>query len=56
MSDTTAGLRRKIESAGDLQSVVRTMKTLAAAGIGQYEPAACALGDYARTGLGGTRV
>ena len=26
MSDTTASLRRKIDSAGDLQSVVRTMK------------------------------
>ncbi|HXV24843.1 MAG TPA: hypothetical protein VED46_11340, partial [Alphaproteobacteria bacterium] len=30
MSDTTASLRRKITSAGDLQSVVRTMKALAA--------------------------
>ena len=30
MSDTTASLRRKIGSAGDLQSVVRTMKALAA--------------------------
>ena len=30
MSDTTASLRRKIISAGDLQSVVRTMKALAA--------------------------
>ena len=30
MSDTTASLRRKISSAGDLQSVVRTMKALAA--------------------------
>ena len=28
MSDTTASLRRKITSAGDLQSVVRTMKSL----------------------------
>ena len=31
MSDSTASLRRKIQSAGDLQSVVRTMKALAAA-------------------------
>jgi hypothetical protein len=37
MSDTTASLRRKISSAGDLQSVVRTMKALAASSIGQYE-------------------
>lgn len=37
MSDTAASLRRKIAGAGDLQSVVRTMKALAAANIGQYE-------------------
>ena len=55
MSDTTASLRRKISSAGDLQSVVRTMKALAASSIGQYEKSVCALGDYYRTvelGLG----
>jgi len=55
MSDSTASLRRQIRSADDLQSVVRTMKTLAASSIGQYEQAVCALGDYARTvelGLG----
>ncbi len=55
MSDTTASLRRKINSAGDLQSVVRTMKALAAASIGQYEKSVRALGDYYRTvelGLG----
>ena len=55
MSDTAARLSRKIESAGDLQSVVRTMKTLAAASIGQYEKSVRALGDYYRTvelGLG----
>ncbi|WP_295389729.1 F0F1 ATP synthase subunit gamma [uncultured Thiodictyon sp.] len=49
MSDTTASLRRKIKGAGDLQSVVRTMKTLAASNIGQYEQAVLALADYART-------
>jgi len=49
MSDSTASLRRQIRSAGDLQSVVRTMKTLAASSIGQYEQAVRALGDYART-------
>ena len=55
MSDTTASLRRKISSAGDLQSVVRTMKSLAAASIGQYEKSVRALADYYRTielGLG----
>ncbi|MBE7499248.1 MAG: F0F1 ATP synthase subunit gamma [Verrucomicrobiales bacterium] len=49
MSTTTASLRRKIQSAGDLQSVVRTMKALAAASIGQYQQAVRALGDYYRT-------
>src|SRR5665811_1016676 len=55
MSDTTESLRRKISSAGDLQSVVRTMKALAASSIGQYEKSVRALGDYYRTvelGLG----
>ncbi|MCF8176770.1 MAG: F0F1 ATP synthase subunit gamma [Burkholderiaceae bacterium] len=49
MSDTTASLSRKISSAGDLQSVVRTMKALAASSIGQYEQSVRALGDYYRT-------
>src|SRR5450432_3084400 len=55
MSDTTASLTRKINSAGDLQSVVRTMKALAASSIGQYEKSVRALADYYRTvelGLG----
>ena len=55
MSDTTASLRRKIGGAGDLQSVVRTMKSVAASSIGQYENSVRALGDYYRTvelGLG----
>ncbi|CAM2890537.1 F0F1 ATP synthase subunit gamma [Legionella anisa] len=46
MSDTTASLRRKINGAQELQSVVRTMKALAAASIGQYEKSAQALADY----------
>ena len=46
MSDSTAGLRRKIGSAGQLQSVVRTMKALAASSIDQYERAVSALADY----------
>lgn len=55
MSDSTASLRRQIGSAGDLQSVVRTMKALAASSIGQYERSVSALADYYRTvelGLG----
>ncbi len=56
MSDTIASLRRKINSAGDLQSVVRTMKAVAASSIGQYEKSVRALADYYRAvelGLGG---
>jgi F-type H+-transporting ATPase subunit gamma len=49
MSDTIASLRRKIDSAGDLQSVVRTMKAVAASSIGQYEKSVSALADYYRT-------
>ncbi|MEO8546041.1 MAG: F0F1 ATP synthase subunit gamma [Burkholderiaceae bacterium] len=49
MSDSAAGLRRTISSASDLQSVVRTMKALAASSIGQYEQSVRSLADYART-------
>src|SRR5581483_2568012 len=49
MSDTLAGLRRKIDSAATLESVVRTMKAMAASSIGQYEEAVRALADYERT-------
>ena len=55
MSETTASLRRKIDNASDLQSVVRTMKSLAASSIGQYERSVAALADYFRAvelGLG----
>jgi F-type H+-transporting ATPase subunit gamma len=55
MSDTIESLSRKISSASDLQSVVRTMKALAASSIGQYEKSVRALADYYRTveiGLG----
>jgi F-type H+-transporting ATPase subunit gamma len=48
-------MRRKIAGAGDLQSVVRTMKAAAASSIGQYERSVSALGDYYRAvelGLG----
>jgi F-type H+-transporting ATPase subunit gamma len=49
MSDTLTSIRRKIGSAGDLQSVVRTMKALAASSIGQYEQSVRALAGYYRT-------
>ena len=55
MSDTAASLRRKLAGAGDLQSVVRTMKSVAASSIGQYEKSVSALAGYYRTvelGLG----
>ena len=55
MSDSTASLRRKIGGGKDLQSVVRTMKAVAASSIGQYEKSVRALDDYYRTvelGLG----
>jgi F-type H+-transporting ATPase subunit gamma len=49
MSETAASLRHQIANAGDLESVVRTMKAMAAANIGQYENAVRSLGDYYRT-------
>lgn len=49
MSDTVASLRRKIASAGELGSVVRTMKAMAASSIGQYENAVRSLDNYYRT-------
>lgn len=48
MSDSIAALRRKINGAGDLHAVVRTMKALAASSIGEYERAVRALTDYDR--------
>jgi F-type H+-transporting ATPase subunit gamma len=49
MSDTLVSLRRKIGGAGDLKSVVRSMKALASSSIGQYEKSVLALADYYRT-------
>jgi len=49
MSDSVASLRHKIASAGELESVVRTMKAMAASSIGQYENAVHSLDDYYRT-------
>jgi F-type H+-transporting ATPase subunit gamma len=55
MSETIESMRAKMDSASDLQTVVRTMKALAAANIGQYEKSVSALSDYYYTvelGLG----
>jgi F-type H+-transporting ATPase subunit gamma len=49
MTVTVASLRHKIVGASDLQSVVRTMKAVAASSITQYENPVRALADYART-------
>jgi F-type H+-transporting ATPase subunit gamma len=49
MSDTLENLRRKIDGATELESVVRTMKALAASSIVQYERAVRSLDDYYRT-------
>jgi F-type H+-transporting ATPase subunit gamma len=49
MSDSVASLRHKIASAEELESVVRTMKAMAASSIGQYENAVRSLDDYYRT-------
>ncbi len=49
MSGISEGLGRKIGSARDLQSIVRSMKALAASNIGQYERAVAALYEYYRT-------
>ena len=49
MSNTAISLRRKIATAGDLESVVRTMKAMAASSISQYENAVRSLDDYDRT-------
>jgi F-type H+-transporting ATPase subunit gamma len=48
MSESVASLRHKIASAGELESVVRTMKAMAAASIGQYENAVRSLDEYYR--------
>ena len=46
---TLESLRGKIETATDMRSVVKTMKTLAAVSIRQYERAVEALAEYNRT-------
>jgi len=47
--ETLASLRRKLDGALDIKSVVRTMKAMAASNIHQYEMAVLSLADYYRT-------
>jgi F-type H+-transporting ATPase subunit gamma len=47
--DTLENLNRKIGSAGELESIVKTMKEMAASNIGQFEMATIALNDYYKT-------
>jgi F-type H+-transporting ATPase subunit gamma len=49
MSDSSENLRHRINGASDLQSVVRTMKALAASSIRQYERAVESLEVYYQT-------
>lgn len=49
MSDNLANLRRKIDGASKIDTVVHTMKAVAASSIGQYEAAVRALADYQRS-------
>lgn len=49
MSDTLESLHRKIDGAGQLGSVVKTMKAVAASNINQYEMAAASLVGYSHT-------
>ncbi|MDD5643503.1 MAG: F0F1 ATP synthase subunit gamma, partial [Syntrophales bacterium] len=47
--ETIDSLRRKLAVTTDLQEVVKTMKTIAAVSIRQYEKAVESLGYYRRT-------
>jgi len=47
--ETLESLRRKLDGAEDLKTVVRTMKAVSAANINQYELAVHALKDYYKT-------
>jgi F-type H+-transporting ATPase subunit gamma len=49
MSGHMPNLLRKMSTASDLKSVVRTMKAMAAGNISQYENALLSLNDYYRT-------
>jgi F-type H+-transporting ATPase subunit gamma len=47
--DTHESLSEALETTGDIQSIVRTMKALSSVSIRQYEHAEAAMTDYART-------
>jgi len=47
--ETLEALSRRIATAEDLRAIVRTMKSLSAVSIRQYETAVAALRDYSRT-------
>lgn len=47
--ETLESLRAKLESASDIDSVVRTMKAVAASNLGQYEQSVAALEEYYQT-------
>jgi F-type H+-transporting ATPase subunit gamma len=46
---TSEAIKRQLETAEDLRSIVRTMKALAAVSIRQYEEALASLAEYARS-------
>lgn len=47
--DTLESLSEALETMGDIQSIVRTMKALSSVSIRQYEHAEAAMADYSRT-------
>ena len=47
--ETQEALRHQLDSLGDLQSIVRTMKALSASSIREYEQAVAALREYENT-------
>lgn len=53
---TIDAIARRLETAEDLRSIVRTMKALAAASIRQYEEAVASLDAYARTVESGLQI
>jgi F-type H+-transporting ATPase subunit gamma len=46
---TSEAIKRQLDTAGDLRSIVRTMKALAAVSIRQYEDAVASLSEFARS-------
>ena len=54
--ETLDALRRRIDSARDLHSIVRTMKALSAASIRQFERSVEAVGVYDQTVRDGLRI